>query len=111
MDGFSGHLNMLQYGKLSQVNVLHYYFPGLMNVNLGCLGAYLRTLSGHTEISNCVTLDNLVTLLVLFLLQLPEQYRLMSQAPEKRKKHKKHKKDGKDNSVHENQGLFKMHQM
>lgn len=34
---------------------------------------------------------------------LPEQYRLMSQAPEKRKKHKKHKKDGKDNSVHENQ--------
>lgn len=44
---------------------------------------------------------------------LPEQYRLMNQAPEKRKKHKKHKKDGKDNVIHENQdggGLDNSHE-
>ena len=35
--------------------------------------------------------------------QLPEQYRLMSQLPQK-KKHKKHKREGRDNPLHETQG-------
>jgi hypothetical protein len=43
----------------------------------------------------------------MFGFQLPEQYRLMTQVPQKKKKHKKQKKEpGKEGPLQENQGTF-----